>query len=83
MKEPETHFLREEGMNAPHRIREVVVEHHATLLAIEGVVIVFLVGRWMEKVLLKRKFIMFILIGLTTLVVYVDLFDWNVLHPER
>ena len=50
-------FLREEELKARHRIQEVMVaELHPTLLGIERVVIIFLVGRWVEKVLLKRKF---------------------------
>ena len=31
----------------------------------------------------KKKIYHIILIGFKTLVVYVELFDWNVLHPER
>ena len=54
MKEEKMVFLREEELKARHRIQEVMVaELHPTLLGIERVVIIFLVGRWMEKVLLK------------------------------
>lgn len=57
MKEEEMLFLREEELKARHRIQEVMVaELHPTLLGIERVVIIFLVGRWMKKVALKRKF---------------------------
>ena len=54
MKEEEMLFLREEELKARHRIQEVMVaELHPTLLGIERMVIIFLVGRWMVKILLK------------------------------
>ena len=56
--------LREQELKARHRIEEVMVELHPTLLGIERVVIIFLVGRWMVKVFLKRKFTQFFTISL-------------------
>ena len=54
MKEEEMLFLREEELKARHRIQEVMeAELHPTLLGIERMVIIFLVGRWMVKILLK------------------------------
>jgi len=51
MKKEEMLFLREEWVKARHRIQEVLLDLHPTLLGIEGVVINLLVGCWLEKVL--------------------------------
>lgn len=79
-------LLREEGLEARHGMREVVVDHHPTLLGVERAVVILLVGRWKEKVLLKRKFNMIIHDCCNwsyNLGRMYDFLDRNLLRPER